>query len=538
MDVASFLLNCTATLPNAEEISALLLGGGDDEDDEEEDDDVNADKHNSEISIGANTKATIPDASVSVDTEPKTSSCCAVSPQNDNDNSVEVSCINPRGKFLLYLDGNACVLTNPKLPQEQIRFSAANVEHVVWFRKPEDYKKLKQLNSGGGGNGKMSNTKDVPGHMVLICLGEGIMFRNKALKQVCLQLPSYPHPSTTKDESTDVTGTDEVNNKIVRTEKYWWNTFSNTLLVNSAKGGIIRVPASMDKPEFLSNKNNFVFCSEGESGRTTTTEAMPYVGCYQGFNDGALFPLREGLLFFKPPMFVPRSKLTSISCGRGSGGSRFVDMVAQLDADPALDEEEGKKSTKQSDTLEFTNIHRDELNGLNDYIHRTLIPAMQLDADGVDEAVAGAVNSNDYNRDDGSKDDGSYEYNDADVAVAEVVHSSDDDGDENNATETNELDQGIKRRRPSRAAAKSAREITRAALMSATTGGDGDSDDSVEFQEEDDDSSDGSEDTDGSDDQTDVSDGDSSSEGEGGDPEEDEMDDSDYDQKKKKAKVG
>ena len=45
--------------------------------------------------------------------------------------------------------------------------------------------------------------------------------------------------------------------------------------------------------------SGYVFQSEGEQGTASTTEGMPYVGCYYGFNDGALFPLKEGLLFFK-----------------------------------------------------------------------------------------------------------------------------------------------------------------------------------------------------------------------------------------------
>ena len=46
MDVATFLLSCTSTLPNAEEISAQLLGGCDDDDDDEDEEmeDTNGEK--------------------------------------------------------------------------------------------------------------------------------------------------------------------------------------------------------------------------------------------------------------------------------------------------------------------------------------------------------------------------------------------------------------------------------------------------------------------------------------------------------------
>jgi hypothetical protein len=516
MDVASFLLNCISTLPNAEEISSLLLGGGDGE---EEDDDGEAEASEDARISGENSKDFIPNASASLDTvlkirnadTPETvllqSTVNTPSPLptlvNDDNDSVVVSCINPRGKFILYLCNHECILTNPKIPQEQIRFSAANVEHVIWFRKPEDYKTLKQLSE----NGKIK-AKGVPGHMVLVCLTDGISFRNKAVKQVCFQLPSYPHPSTTS-AAADITRSGGENNKETLTEKHWWKKISTTLVFEGAKGGIIRVPAMMDKPEFHTGKNKFVFCSEGESGRSTTTESLPYVGCYHGFNDGSLFPLREGLLFFKPPMFIPRSKLTSISCGRGSGGSRFVDMIAQLDADPGSKDQEDK-TTK---TLEFTNIHRDELNGLNNYIHQVLIPAMQSDADQADEGVAKAIDPTADNGNE-SDTDGSDDNDRENEAIAEVVHSSDDGGDNNKSDNETELEEESTRRRPpSRAAAKSAREITRAVLQSTAQGDDGESDyESVHFQETDN-TSHGSDDTDGSENETDVSDDDSSVEG-------------------------
>jgi hypothetical protein len=101
MDVASFLLNCTSTLPNAEEISALLLGDNDGEIEGVENDDE------AEVKVDNNITGA---ASASVETVSKanntdTSTDTSPSPLliNDTSNSVEVSCINPRGKFLLHL---------------------------------------------------------------------------------------------------------------------------------------------------------------------------------------------------------------------------------------------------------------------------------------------------------------------------------------------------------------------------------------------------------------------------------------------------
>jgi hypothetical protein len=74
------------------------------------------------------------------------------------------------------------------------------------------------------------------------------------------------------------------------------------------------------------------------------------------------------LVLSRPPRFIPRSQLHSIACGRGSSStnsSRYVDMILQLQDDS---------------TIEFSNIQREELVVLNEYIHKVLIPAMQQDA--------------------------------------------------------------------------------------------------------------------------------------------------------------
>ena len=144
------------------------------------------------------------------------------------------------------------------------------------------------------------------------------------------------------------------------------------------------------------------------------------------------------LLPFRPPLFVHRSKLASISCGRGSGtASRYVDMAVQLDSE---------------ESIEFTNIAREELGVLNDYIHKTLIPAMQADADGAESEEEGAV-------------------------AVEVGASDSDDYDSADEEEDNKT-----RRRPSRAASRTAREATKAHF---DRGLDEDSDDDEEDFSED-----------------------------------------------------
>ena len=188
---------------------------------------------------------------------------------------IEVSCTYPRGKFTLQLYQNGLILTNPKKPEEMIPIPKASLENVIWFRKMEEYKKLKTP----------SGKKPLPGHMILICFesSKKVMFRNKELTQVCFQLPSY-----SQDGSDD---------KEQFSEEQWWGGLGTALCSEDDK--MIRVGAKMDIPSWGTTSDSFVFQSEGAPGSSSTTEGMPYVGCYHGLNDGLLYPIQDGLLFFK-----------------------------------------------------------------------------------------------------------------------------------------------------------------------------------------------------------------------------------------------
>jgi len=73
-------------------------------------------------------------------------------------------------------------------------------------------------------------------------------------------------------------------------------------------------------------------------------------------------------------MFIHRSDLRSIGCGRGSsagsGSTRYVDLAITLHGE---DEESPKN-------IEFSNISREELRPIKDFIEGILTPAMRRDA--------------------------------------------------------------------------------------------------------------------------------------------------------------
>jgi hypothetical protein len=335
---ATFLLQSTACLPNAEELSAELMQG--------------EDKGEELIGLG--------------------------DPLSE---AAEVAMIMPRGKLTcsLFEEGIHCV--NAK--KESFKILPQHTSQLVVFPKPEDIRK--------------KGARD----MVLLTLKEKVSLKNKELSQICFQLPN-----------------------------------DTAFLEN------FRTALNLTKMARIGG-NGWNFQSHKEGSTSTTTGGLPCVRCYHGVNDGHMFPLAEGLLFFKPPLFLPRSSLHSIACGRGaSGSSRYVDMNIQLDDDDK--------------TLEFTNIHREELGGLNDYLHKILIPAMKQDTVG-DE-----------------KEDDSVD------AVEEV----EDDDDENDDDDTGAS------RRPSRKASKEAREATKS-QMKTGVGEDDDSDDNwVSSKRKDDDDDD------------------------------------------------
>ena len=61
----------------------------------------------------------------------------------------------------------------------------------------------------------------------------------------------------------------------------------------------------------------------------SVTMQRPYLKCYKGIQEGALYPLKNGLIFMKPLLFIPTEGIASITAGRGggSGSTRYVDLL-------------------------------------------------------------------------------------------------------------------------------------------------------------------------------------------------------------------
>lgn len=322
-------------LPNIEELQAQMMEGNDEE------------------------EAAVPE----VDTTDQLGFIQTV-PQpmtNGTTEVIEVSATTPRTKLSLSFYSNGIALTSPK--DEKMHLDPSCVKHVIMFPKREDCIKKPKLNKEG-------TNIILSGSILLFILNENkVEFRNKALTQICLQLPNH------HSDLVDLGDTARPSEQQIMAACQ--DTFEEKIvtLLKSALGVEKKLYRAYN-PKFHNVKNLTCYTFQSDDGgdnRSIMQGKMPYLKCYHGVNDGVIFPMEEGLLFFKPPLFVHRSDLHSIAVGRG-GGSRYVDIQAVLD---------GKDGEQEN--LEFTNIDREEMQVLNNYIHKTLVPAMAKDANESDD---------------------------------------------------------------------------------------------------------------------------------------------------------
>lgn len=60
----------------------------------------------------------------------------------------------------------------------------------------------------------------------------------------------------------------------------------------------------------------------------SATQQRPYLNCYKNIQEGALYPLKNGIIFLKPLLFIPTEGIASITAGRGGiGSTRYIDLL-------------------------------------------------------------------------------------------------------------------------------------------------------------------------------------------------------------------
>lgn len=375
-------------------------------------------------------------------------------------NPFEISCIQPRGRFLLSIYEYGIVLHDIK-KIERIIISSNSIKHFVMFPKPEDCKnKSTKLKKSGNDNNKKNNEIiSISLDMILLVFKDHnekdntsiIVYKNKPMTQICFQLPNPTIINTnttvpTNNNNNDINETQNQNQPVNDKEdneslhhhdttyqlipwnqqdiitKFWNNRNAADLLslLSStrttttpqtlcwSKQWMIVLSLSLEYPfrqiAYVENPNNInkhqqepdicmnmiqkkkQFVSNTDEQISTTTSSLPYVTCYLGVQDGVLYPMEDGLLFYKPPCYYPRSILNSIICssrGSSTSGNRYLDLTIQLTSSTTTTTTSNttKKNNKNymNNETQFSNIDKAEERVLQNYIHSTLIPAMQRD---------------------------------------------------------------------------------------------------------------------------------------------------------------
>ena len=190
-----------------------------------------------------------------------------------------VQLINPRGRFNMSVFAVGVYFVNSK--SDAFTITKSSVSSMVTFNKPDLYQK---------------DQSKVKSKMCLITFSENNSstptFKAKPLKNVTLQ-------AETKDSvtySSALTGP---------APTVWFSALSKSL----------SIPNSNSTP-LTPNPSLY-----------TSASGLPFVQCYSKVNEGFLFPMIEGLLFFKPAIFIPRGDLVSIAVGRGGGGGQATQYV-------------------------------------------------------------------------------------------------------------------------------------------------------------------------------------------------------------------
>mmetsp|Transcript_40400 Transcript_40400/g.84071 ORF Transcript_40400/g.84071 Transcript_40400/m.84071 type:complete len:497 (-) Transcript_40400:57-1547(-) len=357
---------------------------------------------------------------------------------------LPVSCMVPRcGKVLLHLYEQGVQAVKQADPTTIVWTWTdwTALQEVLLLAKPTDLQQQKKI---------VTPVALLHGSAPLVT------FRNKPYSQMCIMLPSLAKDQVAQPEHEGLT------------PEVW--AFVQQL-ASLASCPLINVYSSSK------TSTQSAFTSFREPGTSSTTAGLPFVACHLGTQDGVLMPLECGLVFGWK--YWPRACLHSVAAGRGSGGSsRYIDVQVQYAS--------ANNDNEELERLEFTNINRSELPGLNQYIHGVLIPAMQRDANG---------GNNDNHQEDPEKDDNDSDDDDENVVIVNSDDDETDDEEEEHVVIVNSDDEDddatpdeappSRRRGAKRKASQYAQEMIGKRVAAATSFADVDGDDYDEDEDDD-----------------------------------------------------
>jgi len=178
-------------------------------------------------------------------------------------------------------------------------------------------------------------------------------------------------------------------------------------------------------------KDLFQTIGVGPGGAT-----RPYLRCHKGVQEGAIYPLSNGVVFVKPLLFLPAEEIASLSAGRGggSGQTRYVDL---------------KIETADDKEYEFVNIEREELPALQNYVKGYLEARAKEEAERklkIKKEAGGAEEDEDDSDDEEDDDfdpDASDDEDGDDSDDSDASSGSDDEDDDNSAASASNDEESV-----------------------------------------------------------------------------------------------
>mmetsp|Transcript_16056 Transcript_16056/g.22865 ORF Transcript_16056/g.22865 Transcript_16056/m.22865 type:complete len:291 (+) Transcript_16056:34-906(+) len=201
--------------------------------------------------------------------------------------TLTISSISPRSKLHLSIFQNGLTFTSPK--GEKIEIPSGAVNNLVFFPKREDCLMKPKL-TGDGKNMIISGSQ-----VLVIFKRDRISFRNKKLSQLCFRLPDHLSQELkliddSYSSKPELIGScfDKFQDEIVK-------------LISSSLSLEDRI-CQIHNPQYESVERclSYSFQSVDSSANTKVMQGkMPFLKCFHGVNDGVIYPMEQGLLFFK-----------------------------------------------------------------------------------------------------------------------------------------------------------------------------------------------------------------------------------------------
>lgn len=207
-------------------------------------------------------------------------------------NALTVSGTTPRAKFSLSIHKDVLALT---FKQETIILQPSDIKYFILFPKREDCIQSPKKDR------KHSDRIVIPGSMALVILSNesNVSFKGKKMTQICFQLEKHLSDPLTNQQIEAEHSLEKLGKLCVDSyHSKLCQMFQSTLHLNHEQMAFAFNP-NYAKFKGLNKSSMYTFKSEENGSSSTMSSGMPWLTCHKGVQDGVLYPLKEGLMFFK-----------------------------------------------------------------------------------------------------------------------------------------------------------------------------------------------------------------------------------------------